>query len=460
VLNGGGGVDRLVGLGGDDQYYLADGLANVIEAAGGGSDAVYTAVSHGLRAGQEIERLHVWVASSTQAINLVGNEFGQVIAGNAGANILVGGGGADTLVGRGGDDIYRVSDSRAFVYEIAGEGTDIVYTSVSFRTDHAVEYLLAEDAASTAAINLVGGAFAQTIAGNAGANIIDGGTGADTLVGRGGDDSYIVRDGLANVHESAGEGSDIVYAAASYRLRDGQSLEFLLAHDAASTADLNLVGNALAQVIAGNAGANIIDGAGGADTLVGRGGNDTYLVRDAGTFVYETAGEGSDVIYTAVSYALTSDSSIEFLLADNAAATTALNLAGNEHAQLIAGNEGANTIAGGGGADTLVGRGGEDGFAFTAPLGNGNVDWIYDFNVAADTVLLDDAVFAGLTPGALAAGAFVTGSAAADADDRVIYDAAAGSLLFDADGSGAGAAVLFATLDAGLALTAGDFLVV
>jgi len=37
---------------------------------------------------------------------------------------------------------------------------------------------------------------------------------------------------------------------------------------------------------------------------------------------------------------------------------------------------------------------------------------ILDFNVADDTILLDDAVFTALTPGALAAGQFVTGTAA------------------------------------------------
>ena len=62
--------------------------------------------------------------------------------------------------------------------------------------------------------------------------------------------------------------------------------------------------------------------------------------------------------------------------------------------------------------------------------------------------------------GALNANAFVTGTAAQDADDRIIYDSATGKLFFDADGSGAGAAVLFATLDAGLALTASDFTVI
>jgi serralysin len=80
--------------------------------------------------------------------------------------------------------------------------------------------------------------------------------------------------------------------------------------------------------------------------------------------------------------------------------------------------------------------------------------------VADDTVQLDNAVFTGLAAGALAAGAFRTGAAAADADDRIIYNSATGALLFDADGNGAGAAVQFATLSAGLAMAAGEFTVI
>ena len=88
--------------------------------------------------------------------------------------------------------------------------------------------------------------------------------------------------------------------------------------------------------------------------------------------------------------------------------------------------------------------------SFLAKLGEPRTDRLY----------LDDAVFAELSPGALAPGAFHTGAAAADADDRIVYDADTGALYYDADGSGAGLAVQFATLHEGLALSASDFQVI
>ncbi len=42
----------------------------------------------------------------------------------------------------------------------------------------------------------------------------------------------------------------------------------------------------------------------------------------------------------------------------------------------------------------------------------------------------------------------------------MIYNGTNGQLLYDADGNGAGAAVLVATLNTGLVMTAGEFLVI
>jgi Ca2+-binding RTX toxin-like protein len=77
-----------------------------------------------------------------------------------------------------------------------------------------------------------------------------------------------------------------------------------------------------------------------------------------------------------------------------------------------------------------------------------------------DTIRLENAIFAKLAAGTLASGSLRTGPKAADSNDYVLYDAATGALSYDADGSGGGAAVKFAQLATGLALTSADILVI
>jgi len=62
--------------------------------------------------------------------------------------------------------------------------------------------------------------------------------------------------------------------------------------------------------------------------------------------------------------------------------------------------------------------------------------------------------------GGLAANALFLGGAAGDAEDRIGYDSATGSLLHDADGNGAQAAVAFGSVTPGLAMTANQFTIV
>ena len=136
------------------------------------------------------------------------------------------------------------------------------------------------------------------------------------------------------------------------------------------------------------------------------------------------------------------------------------NLKGGIFDDFFIGDADANRLAGALGADTLVGAGGADSFLFDTALGGGNVDTIADFAAGDDTIVLDDAAFAGLGLGALAAGAFRVGTAATDGDDRIVYNQATGALLFDADGNGIGAAVQFATLQGAPVITASDFTVI
>ncbi|HET7716717.1 MAG TPA: hypothetical protein VFK86_13920 [Bauldia sp.] len=154
------------------------------------------------------------------------------------------------------------------------------------------------------------------------------------------------------------------------------------------------------------------------------------------------------------------------------------SLIGTEAGDLIEGRGGADAISGLAGADDLRGGGGRDrlsggegddrlrggaggdSFVFDAALVHGDVDRIADLKPGNDMIVLAAAVFAGLVPGPLSAGAFHGGKAAHDTSDRIIHDRKAGTLAFDIDGFGGTEAVTFARVARGLDLDAGDFLLV
>jgi len=322
------------------------------------------------------------------------------------------------------------------------------------------------------------GGGADFLSGGGGNDSLTGGAGVDAMLGGAGDDFYFVDDSGDSATETANQGFDVVWASASYALAAGSEVEALSSRFWEDTTAIALTGNEIANNIYGNAGANNLNGGGGNDVLFGFGGddsmtggsgadlmyggsgNDFYFVDSANDSVVESAGEGFDVVWASASYTLAANSDIEALSSRFWEDTNALNLTGNGIANSIYGNAGANVLDGGGGNDRLQGFGGADTFAFTTALGAGNADTIADFSAADDTIALDDAVFAGLTLGALNPNAFVTGTAALDADDRIIYNSATGALYYDADGNGAGAAVQFATLQGAPIITASDFMVI
>ena len=128
---------------------------------------------------------------------------------------------------------------------------------------------------------------------------------------------------------------------------------------------------------------------------------------------------------------------------------------GSPGADTMTGGAGDDVITGGSGADTLTGAGGADTFAFTtAP--NGTVDRVTDFASGTDKLAFARSAFSALAPGELSAAAFVQAAAAFAADQRIIYNQATGLLSYDADGSGGGAAVAVAQLNAGQVVKAQD----
>ena len=95
------------------------------------------------------------------------------------------------------------------------------------------------------------------------------------------------------------------------------------------------------------------------------------MVDNAGDVVTEAVGQGTDRVFSEVSYALAAGVSIETLSTTNPFGTAAIALAGNELANTVYGNYGNNTLYGGGGNDTLAGYDGND-----TLVGGAGADWM------------------------------------------------------------------------------------
>ncbi|MFI0843497.1 hypothetical protein [Mesorhizobium sp. IMUNJ 23232] len=107
TLKGGGGRDTLSGLDGDDIYLVYRATDSIQEnSTQGDVDKVGAGTSYVLAAGVHVEWMTTTSVAGTSAINLTGNEIGQMMTGNAGANRLDGKGGTDTLRGLGGADTF------------------------------------------------------------------------------------------------------------------------------------------------------------------------------------------------------------------------------------------------------------------------------------------------------------------------------------------------------------------
>ncbi|MBY0484095.1 DUF4347 domain-containing protein [Nitrosomonas sp.] len=485
ILNGGAGDDILIGWSGadtmngglgNDNYFVENAGDVITENLNEGTDNVSSRVTYILPT--NVENL---ILTGVLAINGSGNDQANVITGNAAANqlnggagndILNGGSGADTLIGGLGNDSYFVENVGDVITESLNEGTDTVSSSVTYTLSANVEDLILT---GTSTINGTGNAQANIITGNAAANqlngdagndILNGGSGADTLIGGLGNDNYVV-DNLGDViTENLNEGTDNVSSSVTYILP--ANVENLTL---TGTSTINGSGNNQANIITGNTAANqlnggagndILNGGSGVDTLIGGLGNDSYFVENGSDAVIELLNEGTDNVSSSVTYILPAN--VENLTLTG---SSVINGTGNSQANSIIGNAANNILNGGAGNDTLDGKTGNN--VLTGGTGNdvfkfttlGHIDTITDYNVANDTIQLENAVFTALTTtGTLAAGQFRIGTQAVDANDFIIYNNATGALLYDANGSGAGAAVQIATTGVGLAMTNAEFVII
>jgi Ca2+-binding RTX toxin-like protein len=205
-LDGGKGIDKMIGGTGDDTYIVDNAADKTVEADNGGTDTVLASVSYVLSNFDKVENLSTTNAASTASINLFGNFLDNVVTGNAGNNqleggfgndTLKGGAGADNLIGDAGNDTLFVDNAGDTINESVGQGEDTVASSVTYvlTASAEVETLRTTSNAGTAAIDLTGNEFAQTVLGNAGANTLRGLGGNDFVQGLAGNDKLLGGDG-------------------------------------------------------------------------------------------------------------------------------------------------------------------------------------------------------------------------------------------------------------------------
>ena len=226
--------------------------------------------------------------------------------------------------------------------------------------------------------------------------------------------------------------------------------------------DDTLQGGGANDIVDGGTGDDSLNGGLGTDILRGGLGNDNYVVENAGDVISESLDAGTDKVSSNVTYTLSAN--VENLTLTGTAAingtgnTQANNITGNAANNQLIGGSGNDILNGGTGVNVLTGGTGSDIFRFTT---SDHSDKITDFNAANDTIQLENAVFSSLTvTGTLAASHFRIGAQAMDANDFIIYNNTTGALLYDANGSGTGAAVQIASLSAGLAITNADIVVI
>jgi Ca2+-binding RTX toxin-like protein len=178
--------------------------------------------------------------------------------------------------------------------------------------------------------------------------------------------------------------------------------------------------------------------------MVAGSGDDTYYVDSTGDKVVESANQGTDTVVSDISLSLAKFANVENWVGIGSANIAAT---GNVLGNVLTGNSGANTIDGGLGKDTLTGGAGADTFVFGTKLGLTNTDTITDFVSGTDKIQLSKSVFSKFKAGAVPQANFVSGDANAKALDNNDYLIFNGSqLLYDADGSGKGVAVVVANI--------------
>ena len=431
TLTGGAGADQLVGDGGLDFPHNPDLPGHDRLLGGGGNDAISG------EAGGD------WIDGGA------GND------GLSGDNVSPRGGGADTFaftVAPGASNADTIHDFVSAEDRIVLDGTVHANSGPSgtFAAGDARFWSstsgMAHDADDRVVYNTSNGQLSYDADGS--------GSGAAQLIATLPGDFH-----EPNVPSLAATDIEIINGGSS---GGGQVINGTSGADTLSGGPGNDTINGLAgnDSIIGGGGDDSLDGGDGTDTINGGDGDDRYVVT-SGDVLADSS--GVDTVVTGVSWTL--GAGFENLTLSGTAAASAT---GNSAANVLSGNSAGNVLTGGAGNDTLTGGtggGGADRFVFSEAPGAANADLLSEFTSVADKLVLDGTVHTGIG----ATGNFAPGDArfwsstsgtAHDADDRVIYNTSTGQLWYDADGNGAGAAQLVATVQDAWTVAATDIEVI
>ncbi|MCW0002079.1 calcium-binding protein [Pararhizobium sp. YC-54] len=300
---------------------------------------------------------------------------------------------------------------------------------------------------------LIGYAGNDTFIGGAGGDFVQGGEGKDTYDGNGSDgdtlafdDAYYTPTAFRGIALDSTKGTVIDAWGNIETFREFENFRGTQFRD-------SFIGSSIDEQFMGLGGRDTIDGGGGFDVV--------RYDRDQ-----RREGTGSVTVNLVTQRAIDGFGQLDTLKNIEGARTGSASdkLYGNSVDNLLRAGGGNDLLSGGLGNDNLRGEGGRDTFLFNTALNaTTNVDNIRDFDAAADTIRLENAIFSALTAtGTLASVAFRanTTGLAADSTDRIIYETDTGELYYDSNGNAAGGGVHFATIENKVALTAADFFIV
>jgi arylsulfatase A-like enzyme len=316
---------------------------------------------------------------------------GGSIIGTAQAEILVCGAAA-TAAGGDGNDRYFILSPATRVMERAGEGRDLIVSSIDcVLPDHVENGLLEEKFGN---LDLTGNALDNTLGGNPGSNHLRGGGGDDTIDGNLGNDTIdggrgndVLQGGAGTDLVSGGDGDDWLKIGFGEDTGRGDAGNDTLFGSTVSRLLLDggpgddwLVGGFAADTLTGGAGSDTLDGGLGVDHLNGGGGRDLFVLTPntaADTVVdfadgddrilvlgfpigfggVQLAQAGPDVRVSAGANSLTL---LGVAIGDISRDDFIFGGRGDAGANTLDGSGADDTIDGGGGGDVIAGQAGQD----------------------------------------------------------------------------------------------------